>query len=89
MFFSILSYNWKANTALIPGARSSDLRPAGRAAGWRPRLVPRHASACLRTTPRAAEAARPATEGHEGLSFVRLVLLTSDSDFKTYRVISV
>ena len=46
---------------------------AGRAAEWRPRLVPRHASACLRTTPRAAEAARPATEGHEGSSFVRLV----------------
>jgi rhodanese-related sulfurtransferase len=49
----------------IPSARSSDLRPAGPSG--------RMAAAASAAKPRAADAARPASEGHEGETFVRSV----------------
>jgi hypothetical protein len=51
------------DAALIPNAEGSDLRPEGP----RPRMRP----AAYAAKPRAADAARPASEGHEGEAFVR------------------
>ena len=49
----------------MPGAQNSDLRPEGPSG--------RMAAAAYAAKPRAADAARPASEGHEGETFVRFV----------------
>ena len=49
---------------MIPSAPGSDVRPEGPSARMR--------AAAYAAKPRAADAARGATEGHEGETFVRL-----------------
>ena len=51
--------------AVMPNARVCDLRPEGPSGQM--------AAAAYAAKPRAADAARPASEGHEGEAFVRLV----------------